>query len=126
MRLLHPGPLRRAEDGTRLLARAFLEDGDEGVGVAHTRGRCGDLEGLGRPLPDAERDDVAHHVDVGGAPPAILAAAAAPLYAMLKYGGIAQTFVVLLLALGLIAKHWGNVQRLLAGQESRIGSKKKG
>jgi len=57
---------------------------------------------------------------------AILAAAAAPLYAMLMHGGNAQTFVVLLLALGLIAKHWGNIQRLLAGQESRIGSKKKG
>jgi len=56
---------------------------------------------------------------------AILAAAAAPLYAMLMHGGNAQTFVVLLLALGLIAKHWGNIQRLLAGQESRIGSKKK-
>ncbi|WP_234087238.1 glycerol-3-phosphate 1-O-acyltransferase PlsY [Azonexus sp. R2A61] len=57
---------------------------------------------------------------------AILAAAGAPLYAMLMHGGNAQTFVVLLLALGLIAKHWGNIQRLLAGQESRIGSKKKG
>ncbi|MCE1241544.1 MAG: glycerol-3-phosphate 1-O-acyltransferase PlsY [Azonexaceae bacterium] len=56
---------------------------------------------------------------------AILAAAGAPLYAMLMHGGNAQTFVVLLLALGLIAKHWGNIQRLLAGQESRIGSKKK-
>ena len=29
-------------------------------------------------------------------------------------------------ALALIIKHWQNQQRLMAGQESRIGSKKKG
>lgn len=57
---------------------------------------------------------------------AIAAAAAAPLYTVLMHGGGRQTLVVGILALALIGKHWGNLQRLLAGQESRIGSKKKG
>lgn len=29
------------------------------------------------------------------------------------------------MALGLIAKHWANIQRLMAGQEPKIGAKKK-
>ena len=33
--------------------------------------------------------------------------------------------VVGIIALALIGKHWPNIQRLLAGQESRIGAKKK-
>ena len=57
---------------------------------------------------------------------AVTAAAAAPLFQFLMHGGNGQTLVVGLLALALIGKHWQNIQRLLAGQESKIGSKKKG
>lgn len=56
---------------------------------------------------------------------AIVAAAAAPLYFALMHGAEGQFAVVLVLALALVAKHWQNLQRLMAGQESKIGSKKK-
>jgi glycerol-3-phosphate acyltransferase PlsY len=56
---------------------------------------------------------------------AVLAAALAPVYAVLMNGGNGQALVVGILALALIGKHWQNIQRLLAGQESKIGSKKK-
>jgi glycerol-3-phosphate acyltransferase PlsY len=56
---------------------------------------------------------------------AVTAAVAAPLYSVLMHGGSGQVIVVGVLALALIGKHWGNLQRLLAGQESKIGSKKK-
>ncbi len=56
---------------------------------------------------------------------AVLAAALAPVYQVLMHGGDGRTLVVGILALALIGKHWQNLQRLLAGQESRIGSKKK-
>ncbi len=56
---------------------------------------------------------------------AITAAAAAPLFQFLIHGASGQTLVVGVLALALIGKHWGNIQRLLAGQEGKIGSKKK-
>ena len=56
---------------------------------------------------------------------AVLAAALAPVYQVLMHGGDGRTLVVGILALALIRKHWQNLQRLLAGQESRIGSKKK-
>ncbi len=56
---------------------------------------------------------------------AVLAAALAPVYQVLIHGGDGRTLVVGILALALIGKHWQNLQRLLAGQESRIGSKKK-
>lgn len=56
---------------------------------------------------------------------AILAAGAAPLYSALMHGAEGQFAVVTVLALALIAKHWQNLQRLMAGQESKIGSKKK-
>lgn len=56
---------------------------------------------------------------------AVLAAALAPVYAVLMHGGDGQTLVVAVLGLALIGKHWPNIQRLLAGQESKIGSKKK-
>jgi glycerol-3-phosphate acyltransferase PlsY len=36
-----------------------------------------------------------------------------------------QTLVISVISLTLIIKHWQNLQRLLAGQESKIGSKKK-
>ena len=56
---------------------------------------------------------------------AILAAALAPVYSLLMHGGTAQVIIIGILAMALIGKHWQNLQRLLAGQESKIGSKKK-
>lgn len=57
---------------------------------------------------------------------ALLAAALAPLYTVLIHGTSGQTLVISIIAMTLIGKHWQNLQRLLAGQESKIGSKKKG
>ena len=56
---------------------------------------------------------------------ALCAAAAAPVVSALTHGASSQTLVVGLLGMALIGKHWQNIQRLLAGQESKIGSKKK-
>ena len=56
---------------------------------------------------------------------ALVAAAAAPLFAALMHGATNQTIVVGILGMALIGKHWLNIQRLLAGQESKIGGKKK-
>lgn len=56
---------------------------------------------------------------------AITAAALAPVYAVLAHGGGGLAVIVGILALALVGKHWQNIQRLLAGQESKIGSKKK-
>ncbi len=56
---------------------------------------------------------------------ALIAAAAAPLIAVLMHGATHQTIVVGILGMALIGKHWQNIQRLMAGQESKIGSKKK-
>lgn len=56
---------------------------------------------------------------------ALCAAGAAPIISALMHGATHQTIVVGLLGMALIGKHWQNIQRLLAGQESRIGSKKK-
>lgn len=56
---------------------------------------------------------------------AILAAALAPVYSLLMHGGTPQVLIIGILAMALIGKHWQNLQRLLAGQESKIGSKKK-
>lgn len=56
---------------------------------------------------------------------ALCAAAAAPIVSAMMHGATHQTIVVGLLGMALIGKHWQNIQRLLAGQESRIGSKKK-
>jgi glycerol-3-phosphate acyltransferase PlsY len=55
---------------------------------------------------------------------AIVAAVLAPLYAATLHGTDALFGVVVLIALGLIAKHWVNLQRLMAGQEGRIGGSK--
>lgn len=55
---------------------------------------------------------------------AIVAAVLAPLYAVTLHGADALFGVVVLIALGLIAKHWVNLQRLMAGQEGRIGGSK--
>lgn len=56
---------------------------------------------------------------------ALIAAAAAPVIAVLVHGATNQTIVVGILGMALIGKHWQNIQRLMAGQESKIGSKKK-
>ena len=56
---------------------------------------------------------------------ALIAAAAAPVISALMHGANNQTIVVGILGMALIGKHWQNIQRLMAGQESKIGSKKK-
>ena len=56
---------------------------------------------------------------------AVVAAAMAPVISVLMHGGNGQTVVVGILGMALIGKHWQNIQRLMAGQESKIGSKKK-
>lgn len=56
---------------------------------------------------------------------AIVAAVLAPAYAMLFDGAHGYTGVVLAMSLALIARHFANIQRLLAGQETKIGAKKK-
>ena len=56
---------------------------------------------------------------------AVLAAAAAPIYQILMHGGDGRTLVVGVIAMALVGKHWENIQRLLAGKESKIGGKKK-
>lgn len=56
---------------------------------------------------------------------AVVAAGLAPVFSGLMHGGNSQTIVVGIIAMALIGKHWQNIQRLLAGQESKIGSKKK-
>ncbi len=54
---------------------------------------------------------------------AIVAALLAPAYAMLFAGAEDYTGVILVISLALLMKHRGNIQRLLAGQETKIGSK---
>jgi glycerol-3-phosphate acyltransferase PlsY len=56
---------------------------------------------------------------------AVLAAALAPVFQIMMHGANGQTIVVGILALALIGKHWQNIQRLLGGQEAKIGSKRK-
>ncbi|WP_153132100.1 glycerol-3-phosphate 1-O-acyltransferase PlsY [Dechloromonas hortensis] len=56
---------------------------------------------------------------------AVLAATLAPVFQVMMHGANGQTLVVGVLSLALIGKHWQNLQRLMAGQESKIGSKKK-
>lgn len=56
---------------------------------------------------------------------ALCAAIAAPIVSALMHGANTQTIVVGILGMALIGKHWQNIQRLMAGQESKIGSKKK-
>jgi len=56
---------------------------------------------------------------------ALAAAASAPLTAGMLWGFNLLVAAVGVMAMALIGKHWGNIQRLLAGQESKIGSKKK-
>jgi acyl phosphate:glycerol-3-phosphate acyltransferase len=56
---------------------------------------------------------------------ALIAAASAPLYSALMHSADTQFAVVGILGFALIIKHWQNLQRLMAGQESKIGGKKK-
>lgn len=56
---------------------------------------------------------------------ALVAAASAPLYAFFFWGGNILVAPVAIIAMALIAKHWANLQRLMAGTEPRIGAKKK-
>ena len=55
---------------------------------------------------------------------ALVAAAAAPVYAFLMWGRESMVLVVGIIAMALIGKHWQNLQRLMAGSEPRIGSRK--
>lgn len=56
---------------------------------------------------------------------ALVAAAAAPVVAFLFWGSGILLLVVGIVAISLIAKHWANLQRLMAGTEPKIGAKKK-
>lgn len=56
---------------------------------------------------------------------AVLAAGLAPVYSVLMHGAGGQVIFVGIIAMALIGKHWQNIQRLMAGQEAKIGSKKK-
>ena len=56
---------------------------------------------------------------------ALVAAAAAPLYAGLGSGVNGTTLAIGVMSLALIGKHWQNIGRLLAGSETKIGGKKK-
>ena len=56
---------------------------------------------------------------------AVLAATLAPVFQVMMHGANSQTLVVAVLSFALIGKHWQNLQRLMAGQEAKIGSKKK-
>lgn len=52
---------------------------------------------------------------------AIVAAAMAPLYGMWLLDGLLARWLVLVMAVLLLIRHHGNIQRLLAGTESRSG-----
>ena len=56
---------------------------------------------------------------------ALIAAIAAPLFAFLLWGDDVLLLAVGVIAMALIGKHWQNLQRLMAGSETKIGVKKK-
>ena len=56
---------------------------------------------------------------------ALVAAATAPLIAFFLWGRDPLLAAVAIIAMALIAKHWANLQRLMAGTEPKIGSTKK-
>lgn len=56
---------------------------------------------------------------------ALIAAATAPIYAGLLWGTNAMVLIVGIIAMALVGKHWQNLQRLMAGSEPKLGSKKK-
>jgi len=55
---------------------------------------------------------------------ALVASAAAPLYAILTWGSDGRVLVVAVIAMALIGKHWPNLQRLMAGSEPKIGEQR--
>ena len=55
---------------------------------------------------------------------ALIAAASSPLVAFILWGGDEMSLAVLVIALALTIKHWGNLQRLMAGTESKIAGGK--
>ena len=57
---------------------------------------------------------------------ALVAATAAPLVAFLLWGDDALVVAVGVMSMALIGKHWLNLQRLMAGKETKIGVGKKG
>ena len=56
---------------------------------------------------------------------ALVAAAAAPLFAFFLWGGDVMLLAVGIIAMALIGKHWPNLQRLMGGTEPKIGARKK-
>ncbi len=54
---------------------------------------------------------------------AIVAAVSAPLYQMLLWDGGPQAGAITAMSLLLVWRHFGNIQKLFAGTESRIGQK---
>jgi acyl phosphate:glycerol-3-phosphate acyltransferase len=56
---------------------------------------------------------------------ALLAAASAPLYAIMFWGADTMVLAIGVMSMALIGKHWQNLQRLMAGSEPKIGAKKK-
>ena len=56
---------------------------------------------------------------------ALIAAAGAPMLAAMMWGGSFLMLTVGVISMALISKHWQNLQRLLAGTEPKVGSKKK-
>ena len=56
---------------------------------------------------------------------ALVAAATAPLIAFLLWGRDPLLAAVAIIAMALVAKHWANLQRLMAGTEPKIGARKK-
>jgi glycerol-3-phosphate acyltransferase PlsY len=57
----------------------------------------------------------------------VIAAIIAPVWILILSGGtgLVHAAVVAVMSVTLLIKHWGNIRRLLAGQEMKIGSKKK-
>jgi len=56
---------------------------------------------------------------------ALVAAAAAPLFAYFLWGNDVLLPVVGIMTMALIGKHWQNLQRLMAGSEPKTGAGKK-
>ncbi|MFZ4535330.1 glycerol-3-phosphate 1-O-acyltransferase PlsY [Propionivibrio sp.] len=56
---------------------------------------------------------------------ALVAAAAAPVFAFFLWGSDTMLLAVGVISMALIGKHWQNLQRLMAGAEAKIGAGKK-
>ena len=56
---------------------------------------------------------------------ALVAATAAPVFALLAWGKDGIVLAIGIISMALIGKHWQNLQRLMAGTEPKIGAKKK-